>query len=159
MQVTEVPLAIISQQLKIRYSWRRGEGHGNPLQSSCLENPTDRAAWRAMVHGVAESRTRPKRRSRHAQRDLGVIVLLTLSPVSPIHLWAPHSACQERWSSPASQVFAGPLPPRSPAGSLTSLLGLVQSPPRCLLPAVSHLASPFPPALKHLHYFQVSFGS
>ena len=30
-----------------------GEGNGNPLQYSCLENPMDRAAWWAMVHGVA----------------------------------------------------------------------------------------------------------
>ena len=30
-------------------------GHGTPLQSSCLENPMDRGAWRATVHGVAES--------------------------------------------------------------------------------------------------------
>ena len=34
-----------------------GEWHGNPLQYSCLENPTDRGAWRATVHGVAESLT------------------------------------------------------------------------------------------------------
>ena len=34
-----------------------GEGNGNPLQYSCLENPMDRGAWRAIVHGVAESRT------------------------------------------------------------------------------------------------------
>ena len=32
-----------------------GEGNGNLLQSSCLENPVDREAWRAAVHGVAES--------------------------------------------------------------------------------------------------------
>ena len=33
--------------------WRRspGEGNGNPLQYSCLGNPTDREAWRAAVHG------------------------------------------------------------------------------------------------------------
>ena len=31
-----------------------GGGHGNPLQYSCLENPMDRGAWRATVHGVAE---------------------------------------------------------------------------------------------------------
>ena len=31
-----------------------GEGNGNPLQHSCLENPTDRGAWRAVVHGVAK---------------------------------------------------------------------------------------------------------
>ena len=30
-----------------------GGGHGNPLQYSCLENPIDRGAWRATVHGVA----------------------------------------------------------------------------------------------------------
>ena len=32
-----------------------GEGHGNPLQYSCLENPMDREAWRATVHRAAES--------------------------------------------------------------------------------------------------------
>ena len=32
-----------------------GGGHGKPLQYSCLENPLDRGAWRAAVHGVAES--------------------------------------------------------------------------------------------------------
>ena len=34
-----------------------GEGYGNPLQYSCLENPMDRGAWRATVHGVTKSRT------------------------------------------------------------------------------------------------------
>ena len=35
-----------------------GEGHGNPLQYSCLENPMDRGASQATVHGVTKSRTR-----------------------------------------------------------------------------------------------------
>ena len=35
-----------------------GEGNGNPLQYSCLENPMDRGAWWATAHGVAKSRTR-----------------------------------------------------------------------------------------------------
>ena len=35
-----------------------GEGHGTPLQYSCLENPMDGGAWTAAVHGVAEVRTR-----------------------------------------------------------------------------------------------------
>ena len=35
-----------------------GEGTSNPLQCSCLENPMGRGAWRATVHGVAESQTR-----------------------------------------------------------------------------------------------------
>ena len=34
-----------------------GEGNGNPLQYSCLENPMDAGAWLATVHGVAKSRT------------------------------------------------------------------------------------------------------
>ena len=34
-----------------------GEGNGNPLQYSCLENPKDGGAWEATVHGVAESDT------------------------------------------------------------------------------------------------------
>ena len=34
-----------------------GEGNGNPLQYSCLENPMEGGAWWAMVHGVAKSRT------------------------------------------------------------------------------------------------------
>ena len=42
-----------------------GGGHGNPLQYSCLENPVDRGAWQAMVHGVAKSRTRLKWLGRH----------------------------------------------------------------------------------------------
>ena len=32
-----------------------GGGHGHSLQYSCLENPMDRGAWRATVHGIAES--------------------------------------------------------------------------------------------------------
>ena len=36
-----------------------GEGNGNPLQYSCLENPTDRGAWRTTLHGVAKSGTQP----------------------------------------------------------------------------------------------------
>ena len=37
-----------------------GEGHGNPLQYSCLENPRNGEAWWAAVYGVAQSRTRLK---------------------------------------------------------------------------------------------------
>ena len=36
---------------------RTGEGNGNPLQCSCLENPRDGGAWWAAVYGVAQSRT------------------------------------------------------------------------------------------------------
>ena len=36
-----------------------GEGSGNPLQYSCLENPMDRRAWQPTVHGVTKSLTQP----------------------------------------------------------------------------------------------------
>ena len=42
-----------------------GEGNGNPLQYSCLENPMDRGAWRATVHGISESQTWLKWLSTH----------------------------------------------------------------------------------------------
>ena len=45
-----------------------GEGNGNLLQYSCLENPMDRGAWRAAVHRVAKSQTQL---SMHAQQQLG----------------------------------------------------------------------------------------
>ena len=44
-----------------------GGRQGNPLQYSCLENPTDRGAWWATVQGIAKSWTRLKRLSTHAR--------------------------------------------------------------------------------------------
>ena len=54
-----------------------GEGNGNPLQCSCLENPRDRGAWWAAIYGAAQSRTRLKQlssssSSRHIQVALVV---------------------------------------------------------------------------------------
>ena len=37
-----------------------GEGNGNPLQYSCLDNPMDRGAWRATLHGITKSRAQLK---------------------------------------------------------------------------------------------------
>ena len=48
-----------------------GEENGNPLQYSCLQNPMDRGAWRATVHGVAKSQTQPKRLSIHPAKTQG----------------------------------------------------------------------------------------
>ena len=42
-----------------------GEGNGNPLQCSCLENPRDGEAWWAAVSRVAQSRTRLKQQQQH----------------------------------------------------------------------------------------------
>ena len=56
--------------LRVGHDWETslslsciGEGHGNPLQCSCLENPRDRGTWWAAVYGVAQSRTWLKRLS------------------------------------------------------------------------------------------------
>ena len=46
-----------------------GEGNGNPLQCSCLENPRDGGAWRAAVYGVAQSRSRLKRLSSSSRKS------------------------------------------------------------------------------------------
>ena len=48
---------IKKQHNELIYTHYLGEGNGNPLQYSCLENPMDGVAWKAAVHGVAEGRT------------------------------------------------------------------------------------------------------
>ena len=53
-----------------------GEGHGNPLQYSCLENPMDRGAWRATVHSITKSWTRRKQLSTAAQHNVNFCYLL-----------------------------------------------------------------------------------
>ena len=52
-----------------------GEGNGNPLQCSCLENPRDRGAWWAAVYGVPQSRTRLKRLSSSSSSSVVTRVL------------------------------------------------------------------------------------
>ena len=54
----------MTEQLHFHFSLSCiGEGKGNPLQYSCLENPRDGGAWRAAIYGVTQSRTRLKRLS------------------------------------------------------------------------------------------------
>ena len=58
-QLVKNPPAMQEDPVSIPGSGRAlGEGNGNPLQYSCLENPKNRGAWRATVHGTAQSRTR-----------------------------------------------------------------------------------------------------
>ena len=61
-----------------------GEGNGNPLQCSCLENPRDNGAWLASVYGVAQSRTRLKRLSSKPSQQL----FRALSLLSLLYAWA-----------------------------------------------------------------------
>ena len=53
-----------------------GEGHGNPLHCSCLENPRDGRAWRAVVYGVAQSRTWLKRFSSSSRAEGSILMLV-----------------------------------------------------------------------------------
>ena len=56
-----------------------GEGNGNPLQYSCLENPRDKGAWWAAVYGVTQSRTRLKWLSSSSEpRHLTYVICLIL---------------------------------------------------------------------------------
>ena len=72
-----------TEQLRFHFSLPCiGEGNGNPLQCSCLENPRDRGAWWAAVYGVAQSGTQLKwlsRSSSNWQESLKI--------VSSIYAW------------------------------------------------------------------------
>ena len=54
-----------------------GEGNGNPLQYSCLENPMDGGAWWAVAHGVEKSQTQPS--------DFTFLFVLTPAGVAKPH--------------------------------------------------------------------------
>ena len=56
-----------------------GEGNGNPLQCSCLENPRDGGAWWAAIYGVAQSRTPLKRLSSSSRLSLLILEGPTLT--------------------------------------------------------------------------------
>ena len=59
-KVKNLPAMQETQEMLLRSPGQEdspGEGNSNPLQYSCLENPTDRGAWRATVQRVAKSQT------------------------------------------------------------------------------------------------------
>ena len=65
-----------------------GEGNGNPLQCSCLENPRDRGAWWAAVYGATQSRTRLKRLSSSSRQ------YWALDPYgNKCHYWMGYAGC------------------------------------------------------------------
>ena len=66
-----------------------GEGNGNPLQCSCMENPRDGGAWWAAVFGVAESRTRLKWLSSSSQHLSLNQTVSSPGKSSPASLWFP----------------------------------------------------------------------
>ena len=68
-----------------------GEGNDNPLLYSCLENPMDRAAWQATVHGVTKSQTRLNdRKTIHTELEVlrSQLLLLLLTCFSRVRLCA-----------------------------------------------------------------------
>ena len=116
----EEPGSDTTERLHFHFSLTRiGEGNGNPLQCSCLENPRDEGAWWAAVYGVAQSRTRLKRLSsssrgkkKHIKRGakgLGVsfspVHALVLSLFSS-HLLGQHALMKRVSSSSSSSPHA-----------------------------------------------------
>ena len=80
-----------------------GEGNGNPLQCSCLENPRDRGAWWVAVYGVAQGWTRPKRLSSSSS-------ILTPKPLllwhfHPLVLVVISGTLQKKWNPPPYIAF------------------------------------------------------
>ena len=90
-----------TERLHFHFSPSRiGEGNGNPLQCSCLENPRDGGAWLAAVYGVAQSGTRLKRlssSSSSSSRYIEIVcsafaftnnIILNLLIHVPLNTWA-----------------------------------------------------------------------
>ena len=69
-----------------------GEGNGNPLQDSCLENPTDRGAWRTTVHGVAGPGETEERDTEEIKQQGYKGPQLTLRK-RPLTFYSPPSCC------------------------------------------------------------------
>ena len=66
-----------------------GEGNGNPLQHSCLENPMDRGTWRAALHGISQSQTRLKQLSMHSYIYIfsQIYVFIYIYSKSSLYIW------------------------------------------------------------------------
>ena len=82
--------------LRVRHDWGTllslslsciGEGNGNPLQCSCLENPRDRGTWWAAVFGIAQNRARLKRlSSSSSSRTYDTYLIINLKIMDPFLL-------------------------------------------------------------------------
>ena len=119
-----------------------GLEHSNPLQCSCLENPTDRGAWQATIYGVARSWTRLKPLSRHSRYWQTLPLVLypgdghSAGQKLQVPVGCPRSQAEDGqrcWSTsagwspgprpspcPCSQLLFSPRPPASSASGIYS---------------------------------------
>ena len=85
-----------------------GEGNGNPLQCSCLENPRDWGAWWAAVSGVAQSRTRLKRlSSKESTHTLTILIQECVNSPNPFYnlfCWILMASLSDRTSCLSSSL-------------------------------------------------------
>ena len=88
----------MTEQLHFHFSlYCIGEGNGNPLQCSCLENPRDGEAWWAAVYGITQSWTRLKRLSSSSSSMVQGATLVSKQNIHPpafkivTHFWLPKS--------------------------------------------------------------------
>ena len=91
-----------TEQLHFHFSlYCIGEGNGNPLQCSCLENPRDGGAWWATVYAVAQSRTRLKWLS-SSRCFSGTLIFLMTQWMLPIWSLVPLPFLKPAWVSGSS---------------------------------------------------------
>ena len=91
-----------------------GEGNGNPLQYSCLENPRDGGAWWAAVYGVTQSQTRLKRLSSSSSSSSSSMC----SQRELLEIRGIHVHYHVKALSPSSPPSSPPFPPLSPSSLL-----------------------------------------
>ena len=97
----------MTERLHFRFSFSRtGEGNGNPLQCSCLENPRDGGAWWAAVYGVAQSQTRLKRLSSSSSYHKPVPIKRNSAPFSrPFSFLTASKFLVREWTNYCLELF------------------------------------------------------
>ena len=83
-----------------------GGGHGNPIQYSCLENPTNRRPWQTTVHRVTKSQTQLKRLSMHAQVARVFLVAQTVKNLPVMQKTQIQSLGLNNWDDPLEKGMA-----------------------------------------------------
>ena len=99
-----------------------GEGNGNPLQYSCLENSMDWGAWRATVHGVAKNHTQLSDLSLLHKRENVFMITDIIEKQSAKSRW--WETLKEKWFSPLNKMFVRSLLSKNFARSILSKRGI-----------------------------------